>query len=213
MKKFMRFSVLSLLLLLGNIVCAQEERVVTLDFTSNDGWNFPMESTTITEETTYTKDGLTVTLSPKKARKIQWTNGQLIVEGMVSLILPKFDFEVEKIVYEAGSEQKTHGITFYANSKLFGTLSVKAGEIATIDLTSADNKECQAPNTEYMFMIRSLSFSVKSIKVYGKGGTTGIKEVKAEHAASDVYYTLSGVRVAHPQKGIYIVNGKKVVLK
>lgn len=213
MKKFLRFSVLSLLLLMGNMVYAQEEKVVTLDFTSNEGWNFPAEETKITTAT-YTKDGLTVTLSTGSAKAIQWTDGQLKVAGQIFLILPKFDFEVEKIDYEAGSEQTALSVSLGSESKNIMSKTINAGKVVTFDLASdAKYKDYQAPNTEYRFMARSKFLGIKSIKVYGKVGTTGIKEVKADHAASDVYYTLSGVRVAHPQKGIYIVNGKKVVLK
>lgn len=47
------------------------------------------------------------------------------------------------------------------------------------------------------------------------GETTGINEVNASDAkkADNVYYNLNGMRVAAPQKGVYIINGKKVVLK
>lgn len=46
------------------------------------------------------------------------------------------------------------------------------------------------------------------------GDVTGISEVKAETTADkETYYTLSGVRVAQPTKGLYIVGGKKVVVK
>jgi len=43
------------------------------------------------------------------------------------------------------------------------------------------------------------------------GGTTNIANVKTE--ASAVTYDLTGRRVEAPEKGIYIVNGKKVVIK
>lgn len=45
-------------------------------------------------------------------------------------------------------------------------------------------------------------------------GTTGIDEVrgKMEEVRSE-YYNLAGQRVANPTKGLYIVNGKKVILK
>ena len=46
------------------------------------------------------------------------------------------------------------------------------------------------------------------------GGTTGIDEVRGK--MEDVrgeYYNLAGQRVAQPTKGLYIVNGKKVILK
>ena len=46
------------------------------------------------------------------------------------------------------------------------------------------------------------------------GETTGIDEVrgKMEEVRGD-YYNLAGQRVAQPTKGLYIVNGKKVILK
>lgn len=45
-------------------------------------------------------------------------------------------------------------------------------------------------------------------------GTTGIAEVKEQGAESkDVYYDLCGRVVENPAKGIYIVNGNKVVVK
>ena len=40
---------------------------------------------------------------------------------------------------------------------------------------------------------------------------------ESDYVTSDledgVYYTLNGVRVDHPSKGVYIFNGKKVVIK
>lgn len=45
-------------------------------------------------------------------------------------------------------------------------------------------------------------------------GTTGISDaVKREEIKDNVYYDLSGRRVENPTKGLYIVNGKKVVIK
>ena len=35
----------------------------------------------------------------------------------------------------------------------------------------------------------------------------------AETVQDGVYYTLQGVKVEHPTKGVYIRNGKKVVVK
>lgn len=42
--------------------------------------------------------------------------------------------------------------------------------------------------------------------------TTRVNKVKADNASSEVY-NLAGQRVATPQKGLYIVNGKKVIIK
>jgi len=49
---------------------------------------------------------------------------------------------------------------------------------------------------------------------YMLDSVTGINAVKSDcEVHSGVFYTLSGVRVTNPQKGMYIVNGKKVVIK
>lgn len=55
---------------------------------------------------------------------------------------------------------------------------------------------------------RSLSFDVDE-----EGGTTSINTVQGSGVMVNGYYNLAGQRVAQPTKGLYIVNGKKVVIK
>ena len=43
--------------------------------------------------------------------------------------------------------------------------------------------------------------------------TTGIDGVKSVETYDNRYYNLAGQYVAHPTKGIYIVNGKKIIVK
>lgn len=43
--------------------------------------------------------------------------------------------------------------------------------------------------------------------------TTGIKELETEVLNNNKYYNLQGIEVAYPVKGIYIHNGKKVIVK
>ncbi len=45
------------------------------------------------------------------------------------------------------------------------------------------------------------------------GGVTEIKHVEVEKNADNAYYTLQGVKVLRPTKGIFIHNGKKIVIK
>ena len=45
------------------------------------------------------------------------------------------------------------------------------------------------------------------------GGTTGIHQIESAKQRVEGYYNLAGQRVAQPRKGLYIVNGKKVVIK
>jgi len=43
--------------------------------------------------------------------------------------------------------------------------------------------------------------------------TTGIATVENASVLNENYYNLNGQRIVAPQKGLYIVNGKKVVIK
>ena len=43
-------------------------------------------------------------------------------------------------------------------------------------------------------------------------GTTAIKNVNGNRMKEGVYYSLNGVKVENPSKGIYVKNGKKVIL-
>lgn len=64
------------------------------------------------------------------------------------------------------------------------------------------------------YIPRQDASNVKAFKVLFEDETTGVEPIEnAEEAASRVAYDLSGRRVSNPSKGIYIVNGKKVVLK
>lgn len=54
--------------------------------------------------------------------------------------------------------------------------------------------------------------NAKSISV-DFGGATGISNVESARKADGAIYTLSGVRVEKPVKGLYIQNGKKVIVK
>jgi hypothetical protein len=49
--------------------------------------------------------------------------------------------------------------------------------------------------------------------VFDLGGTTGISATLNKERVNSEIYNLAGQRVAQPTKGLYIVNGKKVVIK
>ena len=50
------------------------------------------------------------------------------------------------------------------------------------------------------------------IKVVFDGEATGIKEITSDNTKAEIF-DLSGRRVAKAQKGVYIINGKKVIKK
>ena len=51
------------------------------------------------------------------------------------------------------------------------------------------------------------------LSIVFEGETTGITMVVEKEAATEAVYNLNGQRVAQPTKGLYIVNGKKVIKK
>lgn len=54
----------------------------------------------------------------------------------------------------------------------------------------------------------------KALKVViNNGGTTGISEIGNAEAANGEYYTISGQKTMKPQHGLFIHNGKKIIIK
>lgn len=51
------------------------------------------------------------------------------------------------------------------------------------------------------------------VREIGSGGETPIRAIDASVSDDSVYYNLQGQRVEHPTKGLYIKNGKKVLIK
>ena len=46
---------------------------------------------------------------------------------------------------------------------------------------------------------------------YNGGATTAVREVKMDNTDADAFYTLQGIKVSRPVKGVYIHNGKKFI--
>ena len=67
------------------------------------------------------------------------------------------------------------------------------------------------PFRAYMELVSGASLG-RSLDIDFGDGTTGIKNLKVG-VQDNVYYDLQGRRVLYPKKGIYILNGKKVIIK
>jgi hypothetical protein len=67
-----------------------------------------------------------------------------------------------------------------------------------------------AANKAYLAVPNSAQLSREAL--WFGDDVTAIETVKAEKANNE-YYNLAGQRVANPTKGLYIVNGKKVIIK
>ena len=69
-----------------------------------------------------------------------------------------------------------------------------------------------ATNKAYLHLDAAPSGARSLDIVFDDNETTGVNEVKTQKATGE-YFNLAGQRVAQPTKGLYIVNGKKVIIK
>lgn len=116
-------------------------------------------------------------------------------------------------------------IPVIASAAAVGT-NFMVGVLAETDMTSVANAyilsdgkfyECSGGNLAagkaYLKASAWGSSNVRSFSLVFEDVTTGIKNVSDNIKANGEYYDLQGRRVAQPTKGLYILNGKKVVMK
>jgi hypothetical protein len=68
-------------------------------------------------------------------------------------------------------------------------------------------------NKAYFEATSDLSGAHAFTMTFDDGETTAIKAVEAKKVENGVFYNLAGQQVAQPSKGLYIVNGRKVIVK
>ena len=110
---------------------------------------------------------------------------------------------------------------------LAGTETRFVGTYSGTTLSHTDTKQYYCFTTDGTFIhVKTDDIHVKPFRAYialdaalGRSldidfgdGTTGIKNLKVG-VEDNVYYDLQGRRVLYPKKGIYILNGKKVIIK
>lgn len=125
---------------------------------------------------------------------------------------------------EAGSytfEASAGEAASFENNDLKAATADTKGDGATIyALVEQDGKAVFAPLVEGVAVSVGHAYlelpAVSATRFYSiqfGGETTGINEVNAAAKADGAYYTLQGVKTSKAAKGIYIHNGKKVVIK
>lgn len=101
----------------------------------------------------------------------------------------------------AAADTKGDGATIYA-------LVEQNGEAVFAPL-----KEGVAVSLGHAYLELPAASATRFYSILFGGETTGINEVNAAAKADGAYYTLQGVKTSKAAKGIYIHNGKKVVIK
>lgn len=139
----------------------------------------------------------------------------VIIEGEPS---SKFTYEV--------AARNTSAV---AGNDLKGTHAAVATSTVITDtqepytLQSDDNEEgvafkrfignSLAGGKAYLMLPKSLATQQKAVRIRFADGSTGIEHSEFTIQNSEFIYDLQGRRVLNPTKGMYIVNGKKVIVK
>ena len=150
----------------------------------------------------------TVTLA--KVENVQAETG-LVMQGTAdTYYLP---------VIESSETEK--GDLMFSSTETYDIWQPTDGTVNTFyGLTVNDEEKAQfvklndgtIPAQKAFLMVNSPAEGARVLKVVFAGDATGIDSIIAEKNAEGIY-NLNGQRVAAPAKGLYIVNGKKVVLK
>ena len=139
-----------------------------------------------------------------------------ITEFMVTSVI---DPHEEKAVVEFtngrnGPRKEVYG-TFYGTLKAGGKVPANCLFLNGGDFwysTGQSNIKAFRGYFEFVKVLASLETANSKVKMVFRGETTGIKDVTVETTNDDMY-DLQGRRIVNPDKGIYIKNGKKVVIK
>ena len=128
------------------------------------------------------------------------------------------DQMVDLIVNENGAEVN------YDAEHFFGTLEPKT--FTPDDIAEADHYVLDGQNFTWvkdagtlpanrcwLKIIPPSTTHARTMNIIFEGDVTGISTVKTATSIDGNFYDLSGRRVTKPTKGLYIVNGKKVVMK
>lgn len=172
MIKTLRFTLMAVMLLICGAISAQE---VTLNFTDNSKWKFPVAKANIaTEAKDFTDGTYTVTLTGSTGTGEgyyfnTYDNGYLMLgKKGATLKFPKFDFPVSKIVLE-GSKNGSGKVTFniFVDDKAVSTEVTGIKTEQTFDIAAGS----QAAGTQYVLKLTNANnIQLTKVHIYKQAG-------------------------------------------
>ena len=158
------------------------------------------------------------------------TNSEVVLTSELSVIAAEMPY----LIYNDNDEEKTISIVVsaeeadavtYDSEHFKGTLEAKT--FTDADMAAADHYVLSnghdfvwvkdagtlAAGKCWIELEKSESAGARALSIVFDGETTGISSVKTAATIEGNCYDLSGRKVAKPTKGLYIVNGRKVVIK
>ena len=115
---------------------------------------------------------------------------------------------------KGGTRKEVYG-TFYGTLKAGGKVPANCLFLNGGDFwysTGQSNIKAFRGYFAFVDVLASLETAASKVKMVFRDETTGIKDVIVKTANDDMY-DLQGRRIVNPDKGVYIKNGKKVVIK
>ena|GEM_PF-6634290 len=149
------------------------------------------------------------------------TNKGYVIHNTTSdpLTLTWDSHQNDRIYLDQSSNQNPNDVTAVDDVKIVGTMHTITTDGNQWILSGGEIKKANgAKITAYRayFTGVTLPASGKASAVFVDGETTKIGSINANgeiNVENGAVYNLAGQRVAHPTKGLYIVNGKKVIIK
>lgn len=139
--------------------------------------------------------------------------GSVIAKGTPVLV----GAEANTYTFAASAEE---AVTVADNELKAATADTKGDGATIYALVEQDGKAVFAPLKEgvavslgHAYLELPAASATRFYSIQFGGETTGINEVNAAAQADGAYYTLQGVKTSKAAKGVYIHNGKKVVIK
>ena len=148
-----------------------------------------------------------------------------VANGTVTASEPALDVIPAGMPVLVSSENNT--VTFTESGATIGELAaiqnmLVAGD-GTTSYTLSDNVYALYNGTFYLtqgviatdkaYLKVDNAAAASSMRIIIDGETTGIRSVDNAKVADGIYYNLAGQRLAAPQKGVNILNGRKVIIK
>ncbi|MDD6817157.1 MAG: hypothetical protein PUD88_01080 [Prevotellaceae bacterium] len=133
---------------------------------------------------------------------------------VTSRIEPNEDNAYTEYAEGRGPNREVYG-TFYGTLKAGGKVPANCLFLNGGDFwysTGKSNIKAFRGYFKFVDVLASLETAASKVKMVFRDETTGIKNVTVETANDDMY-DLQGRRIVNPDKGVYIKNGKKVVVK
>ena len=133
---------------------------------------------------------------------------------VTSRIEPNEDYAYTEYAEGRGPNREVYGI-FYGTLKAGGKVPANCLFLNGGDFwysTGKSNIKAFRGYFEFDDVLASMETAASKVKMVFRDETTGIKDVIVKTANDDMY-DLQGRRIVNPDKGVYIKNGKKVVVK